>query len=122
MAAGYAKVRQQFGRVIGTFQGVKHNCAEMLVNAELGVAAAWDAVRAHGLGQQFDLAAAVAADQAISAAVDNGKRNIQVHGGIGFTWEHDAHLYLKRAKSSQLLFATPTAHRRRAATLLGVAP
>ncbi|HEY2332010.1 MAG TPA: acyl-CoA dehydrogenase, partial [Acidimicrobiales bacterium] len=117
MAAGYAKVRQQFGRVIGTFQGVKHNCAEMLVNAELGVAAAWDAVRAHGLGQQFDLAAAVAADQAISAAVDNGKRNIQVHGGIGFTWEHDAHLYLRRATTLRAFLGQPDPLREEVASL-----
>jgi alkylation response protein AidB-like acyl-CoA dehydrogenase len=119
MAAGYAKVRQQFGRVIGTFQGVKHNCAQMLVDAELGVAAAWDAARAHGLGRPFDLAAAVAADQAIGAAVGCAKRNIQVHGGIGFTWEHDAHLYLRRATTLRAFLGQPDELHEEVAALVG---
>jgi 3-oxochol-4-en-24-oyl-CoA dehydrogenase len=97
-AAGYAKIRQQFGRPIATFQAVKHHCANMLVAAELATAAAWDAGRA-GLdgGDQLSYTAAIAAVLAASAAVDNANLNIQVHGGIGFTWEHDAHLYLRRA-------------------------
>jgi 3-oxochol-4-en-24-oyl-CoA dehydrogenase len=97
-AAGYAKTRQQFGRPIATFQAVKHHCANMLVAAELATAAAWDAGRA-GLagGEQLSYAAAIAAVLASSAAVGNANLNIQVHGGIGFTWEHDAHLYLRRA-------------------------
>jgi alkylation response protein AidB-like acyl-CoA dehydrogenase len=97
-AAEYAKVRQQFGRPIATFQAVKHHCANMLVAAELATAAAWDAGRA-GIdgGEQFRYTAAIAAVLAGSAAVGNANLNIQVHGGIGFTWEHDAHLYLRRA-------------------------
>ena len=98
MAAEYAKVRQQFGRPIATFQAVKHHCANMLVAAEMATAATWDAGRA-GLdgGDQLSYTAAIAAVLATSAALGNANLNIQVHGGIGFTWEHDAHLYLRRA-------------------------
>ncbi|MFY9930593.1 MAG: acyl-CoA dehydrogenase, partial [Streptosporangiaceae bacterium] len=97
-AAEYAKVRQQFGRPIATFQAVKHHCANMQVAAELATAASWDAGRAGlGGGDQFSYTAAVAAVLAVPAAVGNANLNIQVHGGIGFTWEHDAHLYLRRA-------------------------
>jgi alkylation response protein AidB-like acyl-CoA dehydrogenase len=97
-AAEYAKVRQQFGRPIATFQAVKHHCANMLVAAEVAAAAAWDAGRAGlGGGDQLSYTAAIAAALAIPAAVSNASLNIQVHGGIGFTWEHDAHLYLRRA-------------------------
>ena len=97
-AAEYAKVRQQFGRPIATFQAVKHHCANMLVAAEVAAAATWDAGRA-GVrgGDQLSYTAAIAAALAGPAAVSNASLNIQVHGGIGFTWEHDAHLYLRRA-------------------------
>jgi len=97
-AVAYAKVREQFGRTIATFQAVKHHCANMLVAAESGVAAVWDASRAAGEDEsQFRLAAAVAAALALPAYARNAELNIQVHGGIGFTWEHDAHLHLRRA-------------------------
>ncbi len=104
-AAEYAKVRVQFGRPIATFQAVKHHCANMLVAAELATAATWDAGRAadaaergdDGDDDQFSYTAAIAATLAIPAAAGNASLNIQVHGGIGFTWEHDAHLYLRRA-------------------------
>jgi alkylation response protein AidB-like acyl-CoA dehydrogenase len=97
-AASYAKVREQFGRPIATFQAVKHHCANMLVAAELATAATWDAGRAGpGAGDQFSYTAAIAAALAVPAAVTDASLNIQVHGGIGFTWEHDAHLYLRRA-------------------------
>ena len=117
-AADYAKVRVQFGRPIATFQAVKHHCANMLVASELATAATWDAGRAadavdapadrargdiaqgeggQGEGGQFGYTAAIAAALAIPAATGNASLNIQVHGGIGFTWEHDAHLYLRRA-------------------------
>ncbi|WP_033295717.1 acyl-CoA dehydrogenase family protein [Amycolatopsis jejuensis] len=89
----YAKVREQFGQVIGAFQAVKHLCAEMLCRAEAAEALAWDAASAVG----DPLAAASAAAVALDAAVENAKDCIQVLGGIGFTWEHDAHLYLRRA-------------------------
>lgn len=98
MSVSYAKIREQFGRTIGTFQAVKHHCANMLVATELATAAVWDAARAHLEGaEQFALAAAVAARQAIPAFTANASLNIQVHGGIGFTWEHDGHLYQRRA-------------------------
>jgi alkylation response protein AidB-like acyl-CoA dehydrogenase len=97
MAADYARNRMQFGRVIGTYQAVKHHCANMSVATELATSAVWDATRAHGEGAEMSYAAAIAASLAVPAAVDNAQLNIQVHGGIGFTWEHDAHLLLRRA-------------------------
>jgi alkylation response protein AidB-like acyl-CoA dehydrogenase len=104
-AVDYAKVRQQFGRSIATFQAVKHHCANMLVAAESAIAAVWDASRAAAEDeQQFRLIAAVAAAQAFPAYARNAELNIQVHGGIGFTWEHDAHLHLRRALVSSALF------------------
>jgi len=96
-AVAYAKERVQFGRPVGSFQAVKHLCAEMLVDVELATAAAWDAARAGVGGPEAELAAAVAAEVALGAFVRVAERRIQVHGGIGFTWEHDAHLYLRRA-------------------------
>jgi alkylation response protein AidB-like acyl-CoA dehydrogenase len=109
-AAEYAKLRQQFGRPIATFQAVKHHCANMLVAAELGTAAAWDAGRAGiGGGDQLSYTAAIAAALAVPAAVSNASLNIQVHGGIGFTWEHDAHLYLRRAAAIAAVLDTEQA-------------
>src|SRR4029077_297996 len=98
MAVEYAKVREQFGRPIGTFQAVKHHAANMLVNAEETPAATWDAARADDLDSAW-FAAAVAASHAIRTQVFNAQNNIQLHGGIGYTWEHDAHLYLRRART-----------------------
>jgi alkylation response protein AidB-like acyl-CoA dehydrogenase len=94
-AVGYAKVREQFGKPIGSFQAIKHLCAEMLCRSEIAAAVAWDAAEA--APDQHPLAAAVAAAIALDAAVENAKDCIQVLGGIGYTWEHDAHLYLRRA-------------------------
>jgi alkylation response protein AidB-like acyl-CoA dehydrogenase len=109
-AAEYAKVRQQFGRPIATFQAVKHHCANMLVAAELATAATWDAGRAGLAGDdQFSYTAAIAAALAVPAAVGNANLNIQVHGGIGFTWEHDAHLYLRRAAAIAAVLDTEQA-------------
>ena len=109
-AAEYAKARQQFGRPIATFQAVKHHCANMLVAAELATAATWDAGRAGiGGGDQFSYTAAIAAVLAVPAAVGNANLNIQVHGGIGFTWEHDAHLYLRRAAAVAAVLDTEKA-------------
>ena len=98
MAVEYAKVREQFGRTIGTFQAVKHHAANMLVNAEETTAATWDAARADDLDSAW-FAAAVAASHAIRTQVFNAQYNIQLHGGIAYTWEHDAHLYLRRART-----------------------
>ncbi len=98
VTAAYARERVQFGRPIGTFQAVKHHCANMAVAAELATAAAWDAARAAaGGGTQLTYAAAAAAAVAGPAAAMCADLSIQVHGGIGMTWEHDAHLYLRRA-------------------------
>ncbi|OHV01326.1 acyl-CoA dehydrogenase, partial [Mycobacterium talmoniae] len=108
-AVDYAKVRQQFGRTIATFQAVKHHCANMLVGAESATAAVWDAARAAGEDEaQFRLIAAVAAALAFPTYVRNAELNIQVHGGIGFTWEHDAHLHLRRALSVRAIFGGDT--------------
>ncbi len=100
-AVGYAKVREQFGKPIGSFQAVKHLCAEMLCRAEEAAVAAGDAAAAAADAdlddRQLALAAAVAAATCIEAAKANTKDCIQVLGGIGITWEHDAHLYLRRA-------------------------
>ncbi len=107
-AVAYAKERVQFGRTIGTFQAVKHHCADMLVAAELATAAVWDAARAAGdSADEFDLVAAMAAQLAFGPAVHSAQMNIQVHGGIGFTWEHDAHLYLRRALVLDGLLGSP---------------
>ena len=98
-AAEYAKVREQFGKPIGSFQAVKHMCAEMLLRSQQVAVAASDVAEAavDGDAAQLSIAAAVAAAAAIDAAKHNGRDCIQVLGGIGFTWEHDAHLYLRRS-------------------------
>ncbi len=95
MASEYAKVREQFGRVIGMFQAVKHQAADMFVATQLATAATWDAARTDPATPEFELAAAIAATQALPAFVTCAEKNIQLHGGIGFTWEHDAHIILK---------------------------
>ncbi|GAA1095123.1 acyl-CoA dehydrogenase [Nocardiopsis composta] len=108
-AADYAKVRVQFGHPIGRFQGVKHKCARMAIGLEQARAAVWDAARAyaeHPGGAAPDrvrFAAAVAGLIAPGAALDCARDCIQVHGGIGFTWEHDAHRYLRRASALRIL-------------------
>ena len=103
-AVEYAKVREQFGKPIGSFQAVKHLCAEMLETAEAVTAAAWDvAGAASGDAEQWAYAADVAAATAFDGAVEVAKTCIQVLGGIGFTYEHDAHLYLRRALALRAL-------------------
>jgi len=121
MAVGYACVREQFGRPIGSFQAIKHKCANMLLDVECGRSAVQHASEALA-GRQPDapLAAALAYLHCSQAFTRAAKECIQVHGGIGYTWEHDAHLYLRRAKSSQLLFGPPARHRTRLAELAGI--
>jgi hypothetical protein len=112
-ATAYAKVREQFGRPIGSFQSIKHLCADMLARSELAAAAAWDAAAAASevvSGEasssdraQLELAAATAGAVALQDAVGNAKDCIQILGGIGFTWEHDAHLSLRRAMAMRAL-------------------
>ncbi|MCB9440101.1 MAG: acyl-CoA dehydrogenase [Mycolicibacterium sp.] len=104
-AVDYAKVREQFGRTIATFQAIKHHCANMLVAAESAIAVVWDAARAAAdSGPEFQLMAAAAAAEALPAYAKNAELNIQVHGGIGYTWEHDAHLHWRRALAVRGLF------------------
>jgi alkylation response protein AidB-like acyl-CoA dehydrogenase len=120
-AAEYAKVRMQFGRPIGQFQGVKHRCARMLTAAEQAAAAVWDAARAHDdagiTAPERELAATVAAVIALDAAVSCAHDAIQVLGGIGYTWDHDAHLYYRRALSLRALLGPAGAWAERAAKL-----
>jgi len=104
MSVGYAGVREQFGRPIGSFQAVKHHCADMLVETELAAAATWDAARPVADAAEGALVAAVAAACALPAYQRIAELTIQVHGGIGYTWEHDAHLYLRRAAALSALF------------------
>ncbi|WP_217168484.1 acyl-CoA dehydrogenase [Streptomyces sp. AC512_CC834] len=120
-AGDYARVREQFGRPVGQFQGVKHRCARMLAQAEQARACAWDAARAgepDGAGPgEAALAAAVAGAVAVEAAFGTAKDCIQVLGGIGFTWEHDAHLALRRAQTLRLILGPTAAWQRRVAHL-----
>lgn len=104
MAVEYAKVREQFGRTIGSFQAVKHHAANMLMSAEQVTAAVWDAARAEDFAEGA-FAAAVSAVNARRALIANAQINLQLHGGIGYTWEHDAHLYLRRARTLATLLA-----------------
>jgi alkylation response protein AidB-like acyl-CoA dehydrogenase len=120
MAVQYAKDRQQFGKPIGSFQAIKHKCADMLLAVESARAAAYYAAWAVSEGNEevptvVPLAKAYCSDAFFECA----GMNIQVHGGIGFTWEHDAHLYFKRAKSSQVMFGSPADRRRQLAERLG---
>jgi len=109
-AADYARHREQFGRPIGQFQAVKHRCADMLGALELARAVAWDAARG-GDPEEVALAAAVAGAVAPEAYASCAQSCVQVHGGIGFTWEHDAHLFLRRAMAGrQLLGAADAWH------------
>jgi alkylation response protein AidB-like acyl-CoA dehydrogenase len=121
MATDYAKTRYQFGRAIGSYQAVKHKLAEMLVEVEAAKSAAYHAARAVAAGDADEIAiAAPLAKSYCSEVFEHAAGdNIQIHGGIGFTWEHDAHLWFKRAKTSTLLFGDPSFHRARLADALG---
>jgi alkylation response protein AidB-like acyl-CoA dehydrogenase len=125
LAVAYAKTRVQFGRTIGSFQAVKHRCAEMAVDVEAARSAAYHAI-ATAVGEPAGNALAIAASIAHSYCSEAYTRVaadcIQVHGGIGFTWEHPAHLYYRRAKSSELLFGSPAAQRRELAARLNLSP
>ena len=119
MATEYAKEREQFGRPIGTFGPVKHHCANMLVATEQATAAAWGAARADLDDEQTDLAAAIACALALPAFSFCARQNIQVHGGIGYTWEHDAHLFVRRAIALEALFGPVDAAREEVVGFLG---
>ncbi|MGI5192867.1 acyl-CoA dehydrogenase family protein [Streptomyces sp. CA-288835] len=121
-SVAYAKIREQYGRAIGSFQGIKHKCADMLVEIESARSAAYGGLWALDAGDEAEIAIAAALAQAFCSEAYTvvASENIQVHGGIGFTWEHPAHLYLKRAKSSEVLLGTPSYHRELLATRLGI--
>ena len=116
-ASSYAKVREQFGRPIGQFQAVKHRCADMLIAVESAVGTAWDAARAADDPNEAPLAAALAASTAPEAAFRCAKDCVQILGGIGFTWEHDAHVFLKRSIAVRQLLGGASRWHRRAADL-----
>ena len=119
MSVDYAKLRVQFGRPIGSFQAIKHKCAEMLLEVESAKSAAYYAAWAAAEGsRELPLVASLAKAYCSEAYFRVAAENIQIHGGIGFTWEHDAHLYYRRAKSSEVMLGSPTHHREIAATHL----
>ena len=121
MTVDYAKLRVAFGKPIGTYQGVKHKCADMLVDIENAKSLTYYAAWAVDEGEAE---APLAVSMAKAAASDAGRKvcaaGIQLHGGIGMTWEHDLQLYLKRAKADEVAFGDATWHRERVARLMGV--
>jgi alkylation response protein AidB-like acyl-CoA dehydrogenase len=117
----YAKNRIQFGRPIGSFQAIKHKCADMLLEVESAKSAAYYAGWAAAEdSDELPVVASLAKSYCSEAYFHAAAENIQIHGGIGFTWEHDAHLYFKRAKSSELLFGDPAYHRELLAQRIGI--
>ncbi len=121
MSVEYAKVRNQFGRPIGSFQSIKHKCADMLMMIESARSAAF---YASALAAQGDDDLEEAASSAKAYCSDTffhcASETIQIHGGIGFTWEHAAHMYFKRAKANEILFGDPSFHRERVAQRMGL--
>jgi alkylation response protein AidB-like acyl-CoA dehydrogenase len=122
MAVDYARERKQFDRPIGSYQAVSHRCAQMLLEVESARSAAYYAAwcadaEPESLAQAASMAKAYASDAGWRVC----SSSLQVHGGIGFTWEHDLHFYLKRAKTNALMFGSAAEHRERVATLSGLA-
>jgi alkylation response protein AidB-like acyl-CoA dehydrogenase len=121
LSVAYAKQRVQFGRPIGSFQAIKHKCADLMVQVETARSAAWTAACAAAEGAA-DLPAAAStakawcSDAYFRCAADA----LQIHGGVGFTWEYDVHLHLKRARSMEAFLGTPAWHRERVARILGL--
>ncbi len=121
MSVEYAKVRVQFGRPIGSFQAIKHKCADMLLEVESGKSAAYYASWAAAEdNEELPVVAALSKAYCSEAYFHAAAENIQIHGGIGFTWEHPAHLYFKRAKSSEIYLGDPTYHRELLAQRIGI--
>jgi alkylation response protein AidB-like acyl-CoA dehydrogenase len=120
-AVEYAKNRVQFGRPIGSFQAIKHKCADMLLDVESAKSAAYYAAwAAQERNDELAIASSLAKSYCSEAYFHCAAENIQIHGGIGFTWEHHAHLYFKRAKSSELMLGDPAYHRELLAQQLGI--
>jgi alkylation response protein AidB-like acyl-CoA dehydrogenase len=121
MTSAYAKVRVAFGQPIGAFQAVKHRLADMAEHWELGYAAMRDAARAGDAARErFGVAASVARVLLAESYAEAGVDTVQLHGGIGFTWEHDAHLFYKNGLSNKVLFGTPGEQLDRLADSLGI--
>ena len=121
MAVEYAKVRVQFGRPIGSFQAIKHKCADIVLEVESAKSAAYYGMWcAAELNDELPSVASLAKAYCSEAYFHATAENIQIHGGVGFTWEHPAHLYFKRAKSSELLLGDPTYHRELLAQRIGI--
>ena len=123
MAVEYAKLREQFGRPIGSFQAIKHKCASMLVAVESMKSAAYYGLWAVASGDgELPVVSSIAKVCCSDGYTLVTSENIQIHGGIGFTWEHPAHLYFKRARSSRVLLGGPDYHRDLIARLAGIMP
>ena len=115
----YLRERRQFGRQVGSFQALKHRLADLYVGVESGTAVARYAAAALAADDSdSEVATAIAASYCGNLAVTAAEEALQLHGGIGMTWEHPVHLYLKRAKTDQLAFGHPGEHRRRLADLV----
>jgi alkylation response protein AidB-like acyl-CoA dehydrogenase len=121
MAVRYAKVREQFDRPIGSFQVIKHRCADLLVEIESTRSAvlygAWAVAES---SDEVPVVASLAKAYASETFAHAAGESIQIHGGIGFTWEHDAHLYFKRANFDEQFLGDPAYHRERLATRIGI--
>ena len=123
MAVEYAKVRMQFGRPIGSFQAIKHKCADMLLEVESAKSAAYYALWcAAEMNDELPSVASLAKAYCSEAYFHAAAENIQIHGGIGFTWEHPAHLYFKRAKSLRAAVRRPDVPPRAARPAHGMSP
>ncbi|MDO8433295.1 MAG: acyl-CoA dehydrogenase family protein [Candidatus Binatus sp.] len=122
MSVDYAKTRLQFGRPIGSFQAIKHKCADMLVETEFARSAAYHAIfcAAGDDENELQMASHMARSYCSEAYFRATADNIQIHGGMGFTWEHPAHLYFKRARASSILFGDPIEHRQELGALLAL--
>jgi alkylation response protein AidB-like acyl-CoA dehydrogenase len=121
MAVEYAKIRHQFGRPIGSFQAIKHRCADLLLEVEsLRSAVSYAAEAVAADSDEIPVLASLVKAYGSETFFHVAAENIQIHGGIGFTWEHDAHLYLKRAKSSELFLGDGNYHRERLAQRIGL--
>jgi alkylation response protein AidB-like acyl-CoA dehydrogenase len=121
MAVEYAKIRHQFGRPIGSFQAIKHRCADLLLEVEsLRSAVSYAAAAVAAGSTEVPVLASLLKAYASEVYFHVAAENIQIHGGIGFTWEHDAHLYLKRAKASELFLGDGSYHRERLAARIGL--
>jgi len=118
MAVAYSKTREQFGRPIGSFQAIKHMAADMVAEIEPARSLLWYAAHAlDALPREASRAASMAKASLCDIFARCADRSVQMHGGIGFTWEHDLHFWFKRAKWNELAFGDPSYHRERVATL-----